>query len=156
MKRALFPDLSSVAASVGLLILRIVFGGAMLQHGLGKLTGPGGPAGWMGPGAPVPGFLQFLATLAELGGGLAIVLGFLTPIAALGWVVTMAVATQFVASKGAPWVSADPKGASFEAALGYLAVAVLLLLGGPGRYSLDHLFLARLKPKGDVRATSSS
>ncbi len=153
MKRSLFPDLSTFSTSIGLLLLRLVFGGAMIQHGWGKIQTP---TSWMGPGAPAPGFLQLLAAVSEFGGGIALVLGLLTPLAMLGWIVTMGVAVVFVASKGAPWVSEKPGGMSFEPALGYLAVAVLFLLAGPGRYSLDALLLSRLAPKGSVRAASDA
>ena len=44
----------------------------------------------LGPDAPVPGALQFLAFLSEFGGGIALLLGLLTPVAALGVLSTMA------------------------------------------------------------------
>lgn len=45
--------------------------------------------------SPVPSFFQFLAALSEFGGGIALIIGFLTPIASLGIAFTMAVATFF-------------------------------------------------------------
>jgi putative oxidoreductase len=121
----------------GLLVLRLVFGGALVLHGLTKMSSP---SGWMGPDAPVPGFLQFLAFFAELGGGLALMFGLLTPLAALGVIATMAVAV--VMAHGAhPWVSME--GPSKESALGYLAFGLTLLLTGPGKLSLDALWLGR-------------
>lgn len=148
MKRALFPEITSVTSSVGFLILRIIAGGAMMQHGWGKIQSP---LSWMGPDAPVPGFLQGLAALSEFGGGLALILGLLTPLAMLGWVCTMGFAVWTHFSKGDPWVSKGG-GGSYESALLYLGVAVLFLLAGPGRYSLDNFILKGRGPKGQVRA----
>ena len=125
-------------AAWGLLAIRLVFGGALALHGLQKMSSP---FGWMGPDAPVPGFLQFLAFLSEFGGGLALMFGLLTPLAALGVMATMTVATLMV--HGAhPWVAA-PGQPSKEAALGYLAFGLLLLLAGPGTLSLDALLLRK-------------
>lgn len=125
-------------AAYGLLVIRVVFGGALALHGLQKL---GNPTGWMGPEAPVPAALQFLAFLSEFGGGLALLFGLLTPLAALGVFFTMLVAT-FMAHGAHPWVAA-PGQPSKESALGYLAFALLLLLSGPGRLSLDALLFGR-------------
>ena len=132
-------------AGWGLLVVRAIFGGALVLHGLQKM---GNPTGWMGPKAPVPGFFQFLAFFSEFGGGLALLLGLLTPLAALGVIFTMAVAT-LMAHGANPWVAA-PGEPSKEAALGYLGVALLLLLTGPGKLSLDALIfgkLAQVDPK---------
>ncbi|RYG42128.1 DoxX family protein [bacterium] len=152
MKRALFPDPSTFSASIGFLILRVVAGAAMAQHGWAKVGSPGGAFGWMGPEATTPGLLQGLATLSELGGGLALVFGFLTPLAMLGWVCTMGYAVYFLISKGAPWIAAKPTDPSWESALGYLGIAIAFLLAGPGRYSIDQLLLSRRGPKGQIRA----
>lgn len=152
MKRALFPDLSTFSTSLGLLFLRLVAGGAMAQHGWGKIQHP---FSWMPPGAPVHGALQALAAVSEFFGGLALMVGLLTPLAMLGWICTMGVAVFTLASKGAGWISEKPGGMSYEPALGYLAVAVLFLLAGPGRYSLDHLILSRRGPTGQIRAAEA-
>ena len=60
----------------------------MTMHGWSKIQNP---FGWM-QGAPVPGFLQALAALSEFGGGLALIVGLLTPFACLGIMSTMFVA----------------------------------------------------------------
>jgi putative oxidoreductase len=133
-------------AAWGLLAIRLVFGGALMLHGLQKMSSP---FGWMGPDAPVPGFLQFLAFLSEFGGGLALLFGVLTPLASLGVIATMAVGT-LMAHGAHPWVAA-PGQPSKEAALGYLAFGLLLLLAGPGTLSLDALLLGKKAQRHEAK-----
>ena len=102
-----------------------------MQHGWGKMQSP---FSWMGPTAPVPGFLQFLAAFSEFGGGLAWVLGLLTPIAAFGIACTMLVAVFTHVSQGGTWIGHE---GSYEPALFYFAVAIFILFNGPGRISID-------------------
>ena len=165
----LFGDYAQGRAAAGLLIIRLVFGLGIMLHGWQKIQSPGGPMGWMDQHAPapaadsahpegkprakeeekkpasshVPGFLQGLATAAEFSGGLGIIVGLLTPIAALGLAFNMLVALlmvhlpaghSFVGQHGQP---------SYESAAGYLAVALLMLLAGPGEWSVDAV-LARI------------
>jgi putative oxidoreductase len=121
-------------AATGLLIVRIVFGVAMAQHGWGKIQHP---FSWMGPDAGVPGIFQLLAALSEFGGGIALVLGLLTPLAMLGWVFTMLYAIFMVHMKaGQPFV-AQGGGPSYEKAALFLAVALQMIFTGPGVLSLD-------------------
>ena len=121
--------------SAALLLLRLTMGIAFVLHGWGKIQSP---FSWMPEGAlAVPGFFQFLAAVSEFGGGIALILGLLTPLASIGLAFTMLVAASvhalvfndpFVASGG---------GGSFEPSLGYLMVSILLIAMGPGRFSLD-------------------
>ncbi len=113
----------------------------MILHGWPKMQRP---LSWMPPEAPVPGVFQALAVVSEFGGGLCWVLGLLTPLASFLILCTMAVAAGMVhMAQGHPFVASQPGGPSFEPALGYLAIAVLLLLAGPGRLSLDWILLGR-------------
>lgn len=117
--------------SMALLLLRIIAGVAMMQHGWSKIQAP---FAWMGPDSPVPGFLQFLAALSEFGGGFAWVIGALFPLASLGLAFTMAFAFHFHAIvQGDPWVGQS----SFELALLYLTISIVFILIGPGKYSVD-------------------
>lgn len=118
--------------SFALLIVRFVMGTAFVYHGWGKIQVP---FGWMPAEAGIPGFLQFLAALSEFGGGVALILGFVTPLAMLGMIPTMAVAAVFHISKGDPFVGHG--GPSWELAGVYLALSVFFLLVGPGSYSVD-------------------
>lgn len=127
------PPLSK-CASAALLLLRIIAGSAFIIHGFAKMHAP---TSWMGPEATVPGFLQFLAAFAEFGGGIAWIIGLLTPLASLGIAITMTVATYvMMVAMAAPFVNLTG-GMSGELGLTFFAIAVLLMIMGPGKFSLD-------------------
>jgi putative oxidoreductase len=142
MKRFFAVPGQSTFASLALLVLRLVAGSAFMLHGWGKIQSP---FNWMGPDAPVPGIFQLLAAISEFGGGLAWILGLLTPLASLGILCTMAVAFSFHTFQlGDPFVASGPGQGASEPAAVYLVVALVLLAVGPGRFSLDRqIFGAR-------------
>jgi len=123
--------------SLAILLVRLVVGLAFMLHGWGKIQHP---LSWMGPEAPVPGIFQALAALSEFGGGLAWILGLLTPLASLGIFFTMGVAAFTHISRGDAFVGPAP---TYELALVYLSVSILLLLAGPGKYSADFKIFSR-------------
>jgi putative oxidoreductase len=111
-------------------------GAAFILHGWPKIQNP---MGWMGAEATVPAFFQMLAAVAEFGGGMALIVGLLTRLASLGIMANMIVAIGMVhLPHGDPFVG-KPGGHSYELAAVYLACAILFVLLGPGRYSLDAL-----------------
>ncbi len=127
--------------ALGLLLVRLVVGLAFMFHGWSKIQQP---FDWMGATARVPGFLQALAAVSEFGGGLALVLGLLTPLVYLGLMATMVGALVVVhLPAGHPFVA---KGASYELALVYLTVNLLVLLIGPGVLSLDAMLFKNRRP----------
>lgn len=130
------PVSQPVFASIALLLIRLIAGLAFIQHGWGKIQHP---FDWMGPQASIPGFFQFLAAFSEFGGGIAWVIGLLTPLASLGMFCTMAVAVHMhMIVRHDPFVNLTG-GMSYEPALGYLGVAFLLFALGPGKISLDKI-----------------
>ena len=125
-ERSTFPD-------IALLLIRVVAGLAFMMHGWGKIQNP---FGWMGPDPFAPGIFQALAAISEFGGGLAWIIGLLTPLASAGIAATMSVAFFFHAvMKGDPFVGKG--GPSYELAALYFCVALLLIAVGPGRLSVD-------------------
>ncbi len=127
-------DAPSLLQSLGLLVLRLVVGTAFILHGLPKIQNP---MHWMGN--KVSPILQLAAAVAEFGGGIALLVGFLTPIAAGLIAVDMIFALALVhLPRGDKFV--NPAGGSFELPLVYLALMIGLIATGPGRYSLDMLF----------------
>lgn len=130
----------TTGTSLALLALRVAMGIAFILHGWGKIQTP---FSWMPPESPVPGFLQLLAAVSEFGGGMALILGLLTRLASLGLMFTMLVATFFHAvMMGDPFVRQGP-GSAFELPLMYGLLAILFIVVGPGKFSVD----AKILPK---------
>ena len=132
---------------VGLLILRIALGGIFFAHGAQKLFGWFGGHGLAGHvgfmeklGVRPARLLGLISALGEFGGGLGILTGFLTPIAAAGIIGTMAVAIVKV-----HWSHGffNHEG-GIEFPLMLAVTAFVLGLVGPGRFSLDGALGIRL------------
>lgn len=135
LKRIFSAPSHTTAADIALLLVRLVTGVAFIWHGAGKIQNP---FGWMGPHAFAPGPLQALAALAEFGGGICLVFGFLTALGALGIACNMAVAVfMHAVLRGDPFVSAVG-GPSWELPATYLGMMILFKLVGPGKFSVDH------------------
>lgn len=133
-----FPGFISGRPGVGLLVLRVLIGVAFMVHGFGKIQHP---SSWMGPDSWAPGWLQALAAGSEFFGGLALALGFITPLAAFLIACTMVTAIVTVhAGHGQPWIGKD---GSFELPMSYLCVCIMYLLTGPGKFSIDYLLFGR-------------
>ncbi|HZI65913.1 MAG TPA: DoxX family protein [Thermoanaerobaculia bacterium] len=128
----LYPSSLTAGQGFALLLLRLVVGTAFILHGWPKIQKP---TSWMGDA--VPGIFQLAAALAEFGGGIALIVGFLTPVVTLALAINMSVALMMVHfPKNEPFVRSGP-GGDFELPLVYLALMVALFAIGPGRYSLD-------------------
>jgi putative oxidoreductase len=116
-----------------LLILRVVLGIIMLYHGWPKLTNLGGTIdGFTGMGIPLPALSALFATLAEVGGGLLMLLGALSDVAGLLFAIDMLGAITFVHAKNG--FAVNEGGVEWPLAL--LAMALTVALAGPGRYSI--------------------
>ena len=138
MKNAFCCEIVGGKGAVALLALRLVAGPAFIIHGWPLIQHP---FSWMG--TALPGWLQALGAFAEFGGGMALLAGLLTRLAALGLSITMLVAIFYVhIPKGDPFVG---KGGSWELAAVYLAIMVALALRGAGVFSLDALLFGKKK-----------
>jgi putative oxidoreductase len=135
--------LLSTEKSSLLTVLRIALGLVMLPHGLQKTFGWFGGYGFTGTmggftSMGIPAFLAFLVILAESAGAVALITGFTTRSAAFGIGATMAVASLVHKSNGffMNW-SGQQKGEGFEYHILAIAIAVVLMIGGAGRFSVD-------------------
>ncbi|MFC4183206.1 DoxX family protein [Saccharococcus thermophilus] len=127
-------------ASIGLLLIRFVFGLTFAGHGAQKLFGwfgghgLQGTAGWMESIGLKPGkVMAFAAGAGELVGGILFALGLWTPLAALFMVVSMIVAIVKVHGPNGYWITQN----GYEYNLAIIVVAIGVALIGPGQYALD-------------------
>ena len=75
---------TSTNASVAILVSRVLISAIFILAGFGKLTAISATAGWFGSiGLPVPTATVVVVGLVELVGGLAILVGYQTRIAAI-------------------------------------------------------------------------
>jgi len=131
--------LSSRPTLLAFTALRVVVGAIMVAHGAQKLADPGKFAQNLERmGVPLPELSAWLAIAGELLGGLGLVVGLLTPIAAFGVAVTMAVATFGVHFKNGLFAA----NGGYEYPLVLLLSSLWYMAAGGGPYSLDALVRA--------------
>src|SRR6266480_1270287 len=124
--------------NLGLAALRLAVATIFIRHGAQKLfvfgfAGVSGAFAHMG--VPFPGLMGPLIGVLEFFGGIALVIGLLTRLLALGFVCDMLGAILLVLLK---------KGFSgFELEFMLLGSSVALVLMGAGRFSVDSLFADR-------------
>lgn len=125
-------------------VLRLVLGVMILPHGLQKTFGWfggygfNGTMGYLPTQVGAPWIFAFLAILAESVGGLMLIAGFGTRVAALGVGGVMAVAATQHWSNGffMNWFG-NQKGEGVEFHLLALGIVVALLMLGGGKMSVD-------------------
>ena len=134
-----------------LFVLRIVVGLFFAGHGAQKLFGAfgghglAGTAGFFDSIGMKPGRRNaIIAGAAELVGGVLLVLGLLTPLAAVLIIAVMTTAILTVHAKNGPWVT--DSGWEYNAVL--IAVAFTLVGASPGEWSLDDALGMRLELSG--------
>ena len=144
-------------------ILRLVLGIVFFAHGAQKVLGWFGGYGFRGTmgfftGAMhIPALFAFLAIAAEFFGGLGLIFGFLTRIAAFGIFSNMIVAVAMVHHNFGffmNWTGAQ-KGEGYEYHLLVLAITAFLMVRGAGAASLDRLLSSSAGEKIQVQAALS-
>jgi putative oxidoreductase len=131
--------------STAITSIRVLLGLVFFAHGAQKMLGWFGGYGFSGTmgfftGAlHIPALFAFLAIAAEFFGGLGLIFGLLTRVAAFGIAVNMLVAVLMVHSQFGFFMnwSGSQKGEGFEFHLLVLAMAAFLMIQGAGAASVD-------------------
>lgn len=143
---------ASIGDTLAFMMIRLPLGIVFIAHGSQKLLGLFGGHGLtatfqtfeqkMG----IPPVLTFLAIIAEFGGGIGVLLGFLTRLSGAGIAAVMAVAMYKVT-----WASGfflnitciPGRGSGIEYNLALLGMALALVLKGGGPWSMDRFLWKR-------------
>jgi putative oxidoreductase len=141
----MFHRLVSTSNDLVLTVVRLVLGVTFFMHGAQKMLGWFGGYGFhatMGTfthylGIPAP--LALLAICAEFFGGLGLLVGLLSRVAALGIIVNMLVAIATVHHVNGFFMNwtGQQKGEGFEFHLLAIALAIVVVIKGSGAVSID-------------------
>lgn len=139
----------------GPLFLRLAIGIGFIVHGWAKLSR--GPAGFgkllAQTGVPFPHMMAWIASLVEVFGGLAMLLGLFVSIAAIPLIITMLVAMFTIqinyGFSSVKTIGLTPQGPLFgppgyEINLLYIAGLVSLIITGAGVFSIDRLIAKKI------------
>lgn len=129
------------------LIARLVLGLVMFPHGAQKALGWFGGYGFSATmhaftaNMHIPAVFAFLAILAEFAGSLGLIAGLLSRVAAFGIATNMVVAIATVHHGNGFFMnwSGQQKGEGFEYHLLVLGLALIVMIHGAGKASLDAL-----------------
>ncbi len=139
--------------SFTLLIARLTLGLVMFPHGAQKALGWFGGYGLSGTmnmftgHMHIPALFALLAIAAEFAGSIGLIAGFFSRVSAFGIAVTMLVAACMVhASNGffMNWAG-NQKGEGFEYHFLAIGLALVVIISGAGKWSIDRLLTGRLE-----------
>ena len=139
-------------------ILRLVLGVVFFAHGAQKMLGWFGGYGFTGTMGfftgvmHIPAVFAFLAIAAEFFGGLGLIFGLLTRVAAFGIFSDMIVAVTMVHGRFGFFMNwtGTQKGEGYEYHLLILAATAFLMIRGAGAASVDRLLSST--PKNGIKA----
>ena len=143
------------------LIARLMLGIVMFPHGAQKMLGWFGGYGFSGTmnfftgTMHIPAALAFLAILAEFAGSLGLITGLLSRVAAFGIATNMVVAIATVHGANGFFMNwfGNQKGEGFEYHLLAIGLALVVLIHGAGKASLDAVIQRKLTA-GKAAATT--
>ena len=148
----LVPAAPSPLAQTALFILRVFMGICFIRHGWPKLRNLQTWAQMLN----TPAWLGFLSAGSMWAGGIALIVGLLTPLASFAILVSMAYAMVLEIRSGFPFIAADPylipdgdyagpmgvgEPPSWEKAAMYVVMCAVLIFCGGGLLSLDTLLI---------------
>jgi putative oxidoreductase len=129
-------------AQYGPLPIRILAGIAFIIHGLPKLSDIAGTEDFFANMVGLPAAMALPIGLLEVIGGIALLVGVLTRVASIFFIIEM-IGSTIVAKLSRGFVG------GYELDLLLMAISISLLLTGPGRISVEWNVLKReLFPKG--------
>ncbi|MGC4098033.1 MAG: DoxX family protein [Nitrospira sp.] len=149
------------------LILRIGLGSVIFAHGAQKLLGWFGGHGFEGTIAffthnmGLPWLVAFLVIVGESLGSVALLVGFLTRVIAVSYILIMlgAIATVHWSQGFFMNWSGQQKGEGFEFHLLVIAISAVLVMIGGGKWALDGLIQRQLEKQtthGDQRMNKAA
>jgi putative oxidoreductase len=121
---------------LGLLVLRLALGAVMIAHGYQKVFGGMPQFMQMLQHMGIPAWMAYLTVAAEFGGGILLVAGFLTRLAALAIFIDMVVAIIKVHLHNGLF----SKSGGFEFPMVCAAIAFSLIWSGAGPIAIDWLW----------------
>ncbi len=147
----MFRKLIATDKDTATTVLRLVLGLVFFAHGAQKMLGWFGGYGFSGTMGFFTGMLHipapfaFLAIAAEFFGGLGLIFGLLTRVAAFGILCNMIVAVAMVHHQFGFFMNwaGTQKGEGYEFHLLALAALVLLMIRGAGAASVDRMLYSR-------------
>lgn len=142
---------ASLLQSPLLLLVRLYWGWSFIVAGWGKLQNHAQAAEYFASlHIPLPGVNAWLASATECGGGALLLLGLASRLTALPLICTMAVAYLTAERERLQSFFSDTDKFTGAAPFLFLYAAVLILVFGPGCFSIDHLLARRFRADRDV------
>ncbi len=144
---ALLVRCANSLQSAFLLFVRLYWGWQFVVDGWGKLNHLPKVIEYFGSlGLPAPGPTAYFVSILELVGGVLLGLGLGSRLIALMLTVNMTVAYITGDREALLSIFSDPDKFSAAAPFTYLMASLIVLIFGPGRFSLDYL-IERLWPR---------
>jgi putative oxidoreductase len=119
---------------LALLVLRLVLGAIMTVHGYSKVFGGLSHHAQFVASLGIPAWLAYVSAAAEFLGGIGVIVGLLTRLAALGIVIDLSVAIGKV-----HWKNGFTGNGNYQFPLALAAMAVVLIFFGAGPIAMDSI-----------------
>lgn len=160
----MFKSLINTSDDIGPTIARLTLGIVYFPHGAQKVLGWFGGYGFSGTmdfftnQMHIPAALAFLAICAEFLGSLGLLVGFLGRVAAFAIAFEMLVAVMMIHRHFGFFINwtGTQKGEGFEYHLLVLGLALIVMIKGSGRLSVDRSLTESAEGFSDLRARSAT